>query len=405
MLSAIKYKLVHPLLPIPASRIDTLAHERLRLRIFFAVAFLKLFNFIGGAWDIQWHVAIGRDSLFIPPHLLVMFAFVSGLATVLALIAYETSLASAGQPQTHTARLGLLSAPPAAFGVLFGYTAALLSGGFDELWHELFGLDVTLWSPPHMLIMLATTLVDFSLIIGIAATARRLCYDFTWNSPLLWGLTLTGAYAFESVNFQMGEAFIIGYRHGGTGLYGLLYPVLVGALLPLSLLLLIQLARRFWVALLIIAVALVLQYLATGVASAGFAILKPVSVIDEYVRQNPDSTTAKAREFAKTLGFHGLIGIEQAWTMTLSAVSLALVACLDLIPWARRRPLLAAPLYGASLPFFSYLLFQQIPALRSYPIGLPSLVLAVFISGLASLLTGSLGLRIARRFDPGPPPS
>ena len=73
--------------------VDTTAHEQLRLRVLFAIAILKLLNFIGGAWDIQWHVEIGRDSLFIPPHLLVIAAFIGGLALVLAMIAYETSLA------------------------------------------------------------------------------------------------------------------------------------------------------------------------------------------------------------------------------------------------------------------------------------------------------------------------
>ena len=149
MLVALKSKAVHTLTTRPARPVDVVAHERLRLRILFAVAVLKLFNFIGGAWDIQWHVAIGRDSLFIPPHLLVIFAFVAGLALVLALIFYETTLAATGQEMPHTARLGAFRAPPAFFGIFFGYTAALLSGGLDELWHEIFGIDATLWSPPH----------------------------------------------------------------------------------------------------------------------------------------------------------------------------------------------------------------------------------------------------------------
>ncbi|HEY5670892.1 MAG TPA: hypothetical protein VIS10_12925, partial [Anaerolineales bacterium] len=69
MLAALKSKMMHPLTNRLARPVDAVAHERLRLRLLFAVAILKLLNFIGGAWDIQWHVAIGRDSLFIPPHL------------------------------------------------------------------------------------------------------------------------------------------------------------------------------------------------------------------------------------------------------------------------------------------------------------------------------------------------
>jgi len=396
MLAALKSKVMHTLAAASARPIDVVAHERLRLRILFGVAILKLFNFIGGVWDIQWHVAIGRDSLFIPPHLLVIFAFVAGLALVLAMIFKETAMAISGQSIPHAARLGPFFAPPAFFGVFYGYTAALLSGGFDELWHDIFGIDATLWSPPHLMIMLATMVVDFSLLLGVTASSRRLGYKFTWNSPLFWGVVLIGAYAFEAVNFQMGEAFIVGYRHGGVGLYGLLFPLLVGAFLPLSMLTCIRLARRFWVVLLIFAVTMLLQYLATGIAAAGFAILKPVSVIDEYVRLNPESTAAKAREFAALLGFHGLIGFHQAWTMSLSALPLVLVSLLEFFPWARRRPLLAAPLFAVSMVLFSFLWFEQTPALRGYPITGLHLLQAALISALVGLITGSLGLRLAR---------
>ena len=89
-----------------AKQVTAVSQEQLRLRVLFAVAALKLFNFIGGAWDIQWHIEIGRDSLFIPPHMLVFLAFISGVALVLALIAYETALARTGQEQPHAARIG-----------------------------------------------------------------------------------------------------------------------------------------------------------------------------------------------------------------------------------------------------------------------------------------------------------
>ena len=320
-----------------ARPVDALAHERLRLRVLFAVALLKLFNFIGGAWDIQWHVAIGRDSLWIPPHLMVFLAFVSGLAIVVVMIAYETGLSIAGQDIPHTAKLGMLRSPGAYFGILLGYAAALLSGVIDELWHRAFGIDATLWSPPHLLIMAATMVVDYSLLLGITASARRLGYTFTWKSPLLWGIVLTGAYAYEAIHFQMGEAFIVGHRYGGAGLYGLLFPILIGAFLPLSLVACMRLARRAWVVLLTAGLALALQYLATAVAALGFAILKPVSIIDQYVLLYPESTAAQAREFAALLGNNGLIGLHQAWTMTLAIPALVLVALLGSLPWARRR--------------------------------------------------------------------
>ncbi len=383
-----------------ARPVDAVAHERLRLSVLFAVALLKLFNFIGGAWDIQWHVAIGRDSLWIPPHLMVFLAFVGGLAIVVVMIAYETGLSTRGQEMPHVARLGRLRAPHAYFGILFGYMAALLAGVIDDLWHRLFGIDATLWSPPHLLIMAATMVVDYSLLLGITASARRLGYTFTWKSPLLWGIVLTGAYAYEAVHFQMGEAFIVGHRYGGAGLYGLLFPILIGAFLPLSLVVCIRLARRAWVVLLAAGLALALQYLATGVAALGFAILKPVSIIDQYVLLYPESTAAQAREFAALLGNNGLIGLHQAWTMMLAIPALVLLVLAGILPWARRRPLLLVAVFSIGMVLVTVARFGMTPALRDYPISAVDVALAALLALAGGLLTGALGLRLTRGFEP-----
>jgi hypothetical protein len=400
MLSTLRLKMTHAVATGLARPMDAVSLERLRLRVLFAVALLKLFNFIGGAWDIQWHVAIGRDSLWIPPHLMVFLAFVSGLAIVVVMIAYETGLSIAGEEMPQTSRLGRLRAPAAYFGILFGYAAALFAGVIDELWHRAFGIDATLWSPPHLLIMVATVVVDYSLLLGITASARRLGYTFTWRSPHLWGIVLTGAYAYESVHFQMGEAFIVGHRQGGAGLYGLLFPILIGAFLPLSLLATIRLARRAWVVLLTAGLALALQYAATGIAALGFAILKPVSVIDQYVLLYPESTAAKAREFAALLGNNGLIGLHQAWTMTLALPALVLVVLIGSFAWVRRRPLLLAAAFSISMVLIAYALYGLTPALRDYPIAGVDVALAALLALAGGLLTGALGLRLTRGFEP-----
>jgi hypothetical protein len=283
-----------------------------------------------------------------------------------------------------------------------GFACALLSGVVDELWHRAFGIDATLWSPPHLLIMAATMVVDYSLLLGITASARRLGYTFTWKSPLLWGIALAGAYSYEAVHFQMGEAFIVGHRHGGAGLYGLLFPILIGAFLPLSLVACIRLARRTWVVLLTSGLALALQYLATGVAAAGFAILKPVSIIDQYVLLNPESTAAKAREFAALLGNNGLIGLHQAWTMMLAIPALVLLVLVGMLPWARRRPLLLVTVFSIGMVLVTYARFGMTPALRDYPISVVDVALAALLALAGALLTGALGLRLTRSFEPSP---
>lgn len=370
--------------------------ERRRMYVLFAIALLKLLNFLGGDWDIQWHVFVGRDSLFIPPHLMVMVAFAGGIALAWFWICVETFIIRA-EPQTGDAvRLGPLQAPLAFWGVFLGYAGALLSGVFDEWWHRTYGIDATLWSPPHLCVMASTMTVDYSLMVGIYTSARRLGSRLEWHSPLFWGLGLTGAYLFEAVNFQMSQAFLEAYRVNGTGVTGILFPVLVGALFPMPMLLTIKLARRFSVVALVFGMAMLLQLIGTGVAAAGFAILQPVSQIDEFARLYPGSGFVKAGEFISQIGFSGWVGIQQAWSLALSALPLVLVSLLDLSSRARRRPLVAAPIYSISLVLASLVWMTQMPLMRDYVVALPDVFLGVAVSVCIGLVAGRIGLHLGR---------
>lgn len=395
MLTDLPMRLLHTVRQYAADQ-DAASRDHQRIYVLFTIALFKLLNFFGGNWDIQWHVAIGRDNLFIPPHLMVLVAFGGGITLAWFWIVHETFAGGANEQPGETMQVGILKAPPAFFGIFLGYAFALLSGLFDEGWHEIFGIDSTLWSPPHICIMASTMFVDLNLMIGISTTARRLGMKFEPRSPLFWGLALTGAYTFEAVNFQMSQAFIEAYRVNGSGMTGLLYPMLVGALFPFPLLLTIKIARQFRVALMIFAVAISLQLVGIGIAATGFAILQPVSVITDFIRLNPESSISKASAFISNLGFSGWVGFLQTWSLLLSALPLVLVALLDFLPWARRRPLVAAPVYSASLVAISYIWFKQMPVMRDYAITWPDVILSGVLSASMGIILGRLGLRIAR---------
>jgi hypothetical protein len=381
-----------------ALRVDAITHERWRIRVLFAIALFKLCNFFGGSWDIQWHLSIGRETLWIPPHMMVFVAFFGGALLAALAIANETWLVRAGNHVPHTLGIGPVHAAPAFITILLGYLGAMLSGGFDEAWHRAFGIDSTLWSPPHLCIMASTLLVDFSLMFGIVLSARRSGAGIDWKSPLFWGIVLPGAYTFESFNFQMSQGFIEGYRAGGVGLMGLLFPILVGAAVPFAMLISIILARRFWIVLPIFATAIVLQYIGMGIAAAGFALLKPVSVIALFIEQNRESMIAIASGFMQKVGFGGWAGYQQTWGMWLSIVPLMLVAWLDRWAWARKHPLIAAPVYSASLVLVGWVGFRQLPVLRDYPTTLFDVALGMLVSAAIGMLLAWLGLELTHRW-------
>lgn len=93
---------------------------------------------IGLFWDAWWHVAIGRDSFWIPPHDLMYGAIVA--AGIITLTLYKK------HPEAHAYLRWML----------IGLTITVAAGPFDEWWHDRFGIEnlsspLVVWSPPHLL--------------------------------------------------------------------------------------------------------------------------------------------------------------------------------------------------------------------------------------------------------------
>jgi hypothetical protein len=380
--------------PFTRASADARTHERLRFYTLLGLALLKLSNLFGAIWDIQWHASIGRDSNWIPPHLVAAGGFVGALSLALLAISYETYLDRRGARLPGVKRLGGISVAPAFLAVALCLLAAVFLTFVDDQWHRVFGLDVTLWSPPHLAIGLAMSGVDFSLMLGLFVSARRQGLALNWRGAYFWGFVLLGAFMFESANYWTSQAFIFGYQNGGAGLLGLLFPLLMGLLYPLGLVTTLRLSRRYWIVVPIFVLTLILQYTGTGLAALGFAILKPVSIIDEYIRLNPTTTVSLARQFASDNGMSGLIGLQQAWVQWLSGIPLLLVALLSRVPWARGRWLVAAPLYSASLVLTCYVWFQRLPVMARYDVTWAHVALATLLSAAGGLLLGWLGSRL-----------
>jgi hypothetical protein len=387
--------------PFSRASDDVMARERVRFYTLLGIALLKLFNLFGSIWDIQWHASIGRDSFWIPPHIVAIGGFVSALGLALAAVTYETWLDRRGVRMQGVIRLGGISTSPYVLLIALSYLAGIFFAFLDDQWHRAFGLDATLWSPPHLLIGLAMAGVDFSLLLGLVTSAKRLGLKFNWRSPYFWGFILLGAFMFESANYWTSQAFIYGFQHGGAGLLGLLFPLLIGALYPLALVLNLRLAKAYWIVVPIFVLTLVLQYTGTGLAAVGFAILKPVSVLEDYIRQNPESTPALARQFTQENGMSGLIGLQQAWVMWLSAIPMLLVALLSFVPAARGRWLTAAPVYSISVVLTCYFWFQRLPVMAKYDITWVHVAAAVFLAAAGGLVLGWLGSKLAGAIEAG----
>jgi hypothetical protein len=106
--------------------------------------------YIGGYWDISWHRSIGRDSFWSAPHMAIyacgVLAGISSAFLILSTTFRPSALKAA------SVRIWGLSGPLGAFLSAWGGVAMLVSAPFDDWWHNAYGLDVKIISPPHMVL-------------------------------------------------------------------------------------------------------------------------------------------------------------------------------------------------------------------------------------------------------------
>jgi hypothetical protein len=127
---------------------------------------------IGGIWDVSWHMTIGRDSLWSPPHLLEQIgAAVSGIVCG-AYVLWLTFRAPA-ELRARTVRFWGFQGPLGAWVVIWGALAMIVSVPFDNWWHAAYGLDVQILSPPHTVLMLGVLAIQLGILLFTLAARNR----------------------------------------------------------------------------------------------------------------------------------------------------------------------------------------------------------------------------------------
>ncbi len=127
---------------------------------------------IGGAWDVAWHRSIGRDSFLSAPHLAIYACGVLAGVVCGFLILATTYGGSARMKAESVTVLGL-RAPLGAFIAAWGGIAMITSAPFDNWWHNAYGLDVKIISPPHTLLILGIRAVSVGVLFLILAAMNR----------------------------------------------------------------------------------------------------------------------------------------------------------------------------------------------------------------------------------------
>jgi hypothetical protein len=117
---------------------------------------------IGGHWDISWHTSIGRDTFWTPAHIAIyMCGVLAGIACGYLILNTTWNPREAGQG----VRIAGFRGPLGAFIAAWGGIAMLTSAPFDNWWHDAYGLDVKIVSPPHIVLLTGTFAVAMGGLI------------------------------------------------------------------------------------------------------------------------------------------------------------------------------------------------------------------------------------------------
>lgn len=127
----------------------------------------------GMLWDISWHISVGRDTFWTPAHIMIQLGGVVP-ALLFAWQAWQTTFRG-----TEAERAGAISllgfrAPLGAWVTMWGALAMLTSAPFDDWWHNTYGLDVKIASPPHAVLGLGMFAVALGVLLNVLSWQNRL---------------------------------------------------------------------------------------------------------------------------------------------------------------------------------------------------------------------------------------
>lgn len=127
---------------------------------------------VGVIWDISWHRTIGRDTFWTPAHMAIYLGGVlAGCAC--GFLVLRTTFAGTPAERGAGVRFWGFRGPLGAWVAIWGAFAMITSAPFDNWWHNAYGLDVKVLSPPHVLLALGFTGIQLGALLMALALQNR----------------------------------------------------------------------------------------------------------------------------------------------------------------------------------------------------------------------------------------
>ena len=176
------------------------------------VVFAAVCVMVGVYWDISWHMTIGRDSFWTPAHLLIQAGgLIAGLSS--GYVALRTTFGGDAAARSAAVTFWGFRAPLGAWVCIWGCLAMLASAPFDNWWHDAYGLDVRIISPPHTVLAMGIAGIGVGALLLSLAWQNR---PGPFQKRAMWLLIVAGALLLMDRAIMLTEYSNKTQMHGGT---------------------------------------------------------------------------------------------------------------------------------------------------------------------------------------------
>lgn len=167
---------------------------------------------VGTHWDISWHRSIGRDTFWTPAHIAIyMCGVLAGISCGYLIL--STTFRKASPLREASVSIWGFRGPLGAFIAAWGGVAMITSAPFDDWWHNAYGLDVKILSPPHVLLIAGMVGVQLGALILILGQMNRVSQKA--REKLEWLFLYVSAMIVVCIMILIFEYTLRLYMHSG----------------------------------------------------------------------------------------------------------------------------------------------------------------------------------------------
>ena len=150
-----------------------------------AVVFASTSVVVGGIWDISWHRTIGRDTFWTSAHMAIYLGGATAGLSCGWLVLRTTFATAAATDRAGGVTFWGFRGPLGAWVCIWGAIAMIVSGPFDDWWHNAYGLDVEILSPPHAVLAVGIVGIQMGAMLMVLSRQNN-TGAHSWLSQLLF---------------------------------------------------------------------------------------------------------------------------------------------------------------------------------------------------------------------------